>query len=360
MPRLNMKKILKNKHSYKPDEKDIRRAADLIHAILDENAPDDIYNRMIAWFGSDLSLEEKFEALELIMRETLSPNMQPDDEDRRKFMELLQRLGLDKYSMTSPRRKIRQKPTLTRILFRMVAVLLPLALLAGVYFWLVQPETAAPQPFVAEYYISVPTNECKKVVLDDGTEVVLNKETEFSYSDDRECELHGEGYFKVVKSDKPFIIHTDHMDIIVLGTEFNLCAYDDYEMSTVTLYSGLIKLEFEEGEHTLLPGSEFTYNHQTGHVNVRLLDMTEAETKPSWLSVSNSIYSLGAIFSSLESTYGITIENKEVADTSKHYSFGFNASSDSIELLMSTLSAVSGDFSYSISGSTIKLEPVTQ
>ena len=69
------------------------------------------------------------------------------------------------------------------------------------------------------------------VILDDGTKVWLNSETEFRYpvtfeDERRVVELSWEAYFQVVRDEKrPFIVKTRGLQTRVLGTEFNVQAY---------------------------------------------------------------------------------------------------------------------------------------
>lgn len=69
--------------------------------------------------------------------------------------------------------------------------------------------------------------EQKKVVLKDGSSVVLNTNSEMivSYNDSKRSVFfeRGEGYFDVSKDyHRPFFVNTGERKIVVLGTEFNL------------------------------------------------------------------------------------------------------------------------------------------
>ena len=72
-----------------------------------------------------------------------------------------------------------------------------------------------------------------KVTLADGTIVWLNSCTRLRYpldfkGDVREVFLEGEAYFEVAKDAKhPFVVRTADVDVRVLGTRFNLSAYEE-------------------------------------------------------------------------------------------------------------------------------------
>ena len=87
-----------------------------------------------------------------------------------------------------------------------------------------------------------------KLQLPDGSHVWLNSNSKLSYSETfngplREVFLTGEGYFDVVKNaTRPFIVHTNGIDIKVLGTVFNVKAYDSDATIEATLVHGLIEV----------------------------------------------------------------------------------------------------------------------
>ena len=87
------------------------------------------------------------------------------------------------------------------------------------------------------------------LVLSDGTKVILNAATTFKYptsfgEKNRMVYLEGEAYFEVAKDEeKPFVVKLNKQDITVLGTTFNVQAYENESYSVVTLLSGRIMLE---------------------------------------------------------------------------------------------------------------------
>ena len=79
----------------------------------------------------------------------------------------------------------------------------------------------------------VPAGQRVELVLEDGTRVWLNSKSKLTYptsfgKKEREVILDGEGYFEVTKNEKaPFIVKTHKYDIKVLGTTFNISAYQN-------------------------------------------------------------------------------------------------------------------------------------
>jgi hypothetical protein len=237
-----------------------------------------------------------------------------------------------------------------------VAAVILFAVIGGGYLWYNNYHRIdTPKEFVATQHIKVPHNEYKSVTLADGTEVTLNEDSEFSYGDGRECSLVGEAYFNVSKSDAPFVVHTPHMDVTVLGTEFNLAARRDSVLSVVSLYSGSVEIKYPQGVQHLEPGLEFAYNSENKLINVNRFDLDQ-ELKPLWLGGDESgVYSLGDIFCAIEDCYGVIIVNKGFADTSRHYSFRLVDDGGPVDTVMTALKFVSDDFDYRIEGTKIIL-----
>ncbi|MBN9380937.1 MAG: FecR domain-containing protein [Chitinophagaceae bacterium] len=93
----------------------------------------------------------------------------------------------------------------------------------------------------------IETDSLRKIQLIDGTLVWLNAGSKLHYATDfgqhlREIFLEGEAYFEV-KSDKehPFLVHTQGLTTRVLGTKFNVKAYNPKAIE-VTLVEGKVML----------------------------------------------------------------------------------------------------------------------
>ena len=88
--------------------------------------------------------------------------------------------------------------------------------------------------------------ETRTVSLPDGSTVTLNHYSSLSYpekfkSDKREVKLNGEAYFEVNKNKKhPFIVQTETIDVQVLGTHFNVDAYQNNPDVKTTLLTGSV------------------------------------------------------------------------------------------------------------------------
>jgi ferric-dicitrate binding protein FerR (iron transport regulator) len=128
--------------------------------------------------------------------------------------------------------------------------------------------------------ISTPRAAQYQVVLSDGTKVWLNAASSLRYpasfsGQDRKVELTGEGYFEVAKNkDKPFYVRVGAVEVEVLGTHFNIMAYDDEAAIQTTLLEGSVKVSYNNQTDLLKPGRQASLNRTdskltTGDANVQ-------------------------------------------------------------------------------------------
>jgi ferric-dicitrate binding protein FerR (iron transport regulator) len=127
-----------------------------------------------------------------------------------------------------------------------------LLVIAGTYLW----TNLNGQSSIKTAYGQVTQKQ-----LPDGSEVVLNANSSISYSSgweegkEREVWIKGEAFFHVKKTANKsrFVVHTNEMDIIVTGTQFNVVSRSD--KSSVMLTEGSVFIRTKEGKETkLLPG----------------------------------------------------------------------------------------------------------
>lgn len=110
-----------------------------------------------------------------------------------------------------------------------------------------------------------------KVVLPDGTSVMLNAGSELIYQFDRRkrtrnVQFSGEGYFEVEKNKAPFIVRMQEgLRLTVLGTKFNLSAYPDDAVIKTTLTEGKVELHDSKTELLVLtPGQTGSFDKNSG------------------------------------------------------------------------------------------------
>ncbi|RFS18846.1 FecR family protein [Chitinophaga silvatica] len=157
---------------------------------------------------------------------------------------------------------------------KIVAALSVLVLMLGGYCTYLLVNKRLPQegkPALAAIFTR--DGSKSRAQLPDGTEVLLNGGSRLTYDqnkfnqDTREVTLEGEAFFDVAKNaDKPFYIHTAKMDLKVLGTSFNIKAYNQDATTEASLITGAVEITVNDGkEHNvkLLPNQKIILEHTT-------------------------------------------------------------------------------------------------
>lgn len=138
-----------------------------------------------------------------------------------------------------------------------------------------QKQNVPPPKAVADEtrHIHIPNGSRMKIVLPDKSNVSLNGGSDLSYNANlaqegvRSVCLNGEAYFDIHKdASHPFIIHTAEAIIRVLGTSFNIRAYEKEGKTSATLIEGKIEVSFKHdpNRHIILhPREKLTILNNT-------------------------------------------------------------------------------------------------
>ena len=162
-----------------------------------------------------------------------------------------------------------------------------------------------------------------KIVLEDGSTVLLGKNSRFSYplhfgATSRETFLSGEAFFQIkANPQKPFYVYANELVTRVLGTSFTIKAFDDEQKMLVKVRTGRvsvyqqapIRLISDESQHLILfPNQQVVFNRRTESLSKQLVD----DPKPiQLLSDKQDRYyedvPASTVFQALEKRYGIRI-----------------------------------------------------
>jgi len=134
--------------------------------------------------------------------------------------------------------------------------------------------------------VVVPFGQRQKILLSDGTLVQLNAGSRLTFPANftgktREVFLKGEGFFEVSKNvEMPFIVKTDQIDIKVLGTTFNISAYENEQYVTTVLLEGKVNVVqkdklFANEKHILSPGQGCFYSVANKHSVVKEVNVND-------------------------------------------------------------------------------------
>lgn len=191
----------------------------------------------------------------------------------------------------------------------------------GVITYIINPNTDTSKADANLFNtLSTPTGGQYNIVLADGTKVYLNAVSSIKYptqfnGDQRIVELDGEAYFEVAKNkNKPFIVKSDDQDIEVLGTHFNVHAYDNESVVKTTLLEGSVAVSYKNQKAILKPGQQSNVSDKFTKITVKQVD-TEAAIawKNGRFKFDNA--DLKTVMRQLERWYGIKVEYRgDVSD----------------------------------------------
>jgi ferric-dicitrate binding protein FerR (iron transport regulator) len=184
--------------------------------------------------------------------------------------------------------------------------------------------------------IEVMNGQTSHLFLFDGTEVWLNSGTRFKYPNrfndtERKVYIDGEAYFKVKPNKLPFKVETGRLEVEVLGTAFNVLAYQDEAVHSVVLVEGSVQLNNPDGKKigVMAPGQIAT---QTAG-NQITLDNTDLYLHTSWKDGK------------------VTFSGEQLADIAKKMERWYNVE---IHFEMSSLE------NYQFSGTILRNKPIDQ
>lgn len=212
---------------------------------------------------------------------------------------------------------------------------------------------------IAQQTIYVPKSGEYELVFADGSRVFLNSESQLTFpsyfeGDTRRVELTGEAYFEVKKDGRPFTIQTPDLSIEVLGTSFNVNAYQTNPYVNATLVEGSIRIRLPEKQESFLlqPDHNFRFDKLSDEVSVQQVntDIYTAWVKGEFMFRNQT---LAEIFAQLERWYDFKIiyENPDIAK------MRFTGSAEKVRplnYLLNQIQAVT-DIQYKLEGGKIIL-----
>lgn len=129
--------------------------------------------------------------------------------------------------------------------------------------------------------VATPRGGQYQLTLPDGSQVWLNAASSLRFpvaftGAERRVELTGEAYFEVAKDARhPFKVVARGAEVTVLGTHFNVQAYDDEPALAATLLEGAVRLNLGGQQALLRPGQQ-AQPRPDGTIQVREVDVQHA------------------------------------------------------------------------------------
>ena len=189
--------------------------------------------------------------------------------------------------------------------------------------------------------VIVPAGQRAELLLADGTKVWLNSRSKLKFpdrfqKDARNVELDGEGYFEVThKEEAPFTVHTSKYDVKVLGTEFNVKAYNSKNQFEASLLKGSIEVSnMNKSQVVRLRPDERVISDGSQLIRSVILDKNYFRWKEGLLCLDDE--SIGGLIDKLELYYDVKIIVQQASLMKYHYSGKFRIS-DGVEHVLKVL-----------------------
>jgi len=197
--------------------------------------------------------------------------------------------------------------------------------------------------------------------LPDGTKGHLNGGSRLQYpvtfTDKREINLSGEVFLEVAKNEKkPFVVKTKHVDVMVLGTKFDVCAYDADQEVRTTLEEGSVRIfnKASKAHDQLIPGEQNIVNTISGKMGkVKVNTKLYTSWKEEMLRFNNSPFD--EVVKKMERWYGVTIMLDKSLKYSENYTF--TVRTESLRELLDLLSLTT-PMNYKIENDTVMIYPI--
>lgn len=246
----------------------------------------------------DLVIEAK-QFIEVLSFETHTPSIEQIDR---------MKLNIHQSIQNTPQKVIPIKTNRKSYFWRNIAaVLLLLIGLWGIYQWQFSNQAVKYATTFAER---------QTIELPDGSMVILNAnssldlKSQWTNSKHRELWLEGEAFFKVNSTPnvgKPkFIVHTNQLDVVVLGTQFNVSTRSG--RTKVVLTEGKVDIQIEEAlKTTLQPGEKVAYKAETAALQKETVNTaiyTAWQTNRLFFEETP----LSQLIEEIENSYGYTVK----------------------------------------------------
>lgn len=305
--------------------------------------PPEIESKVQKWIIKEKWTAEKNNAMSSIWDEIEIP---PNDNTYR----ALDRVKNTIRQIESKKKRLKMR----RVLLGTAAVIIPILLLLGGYFYISQD--------VKMIQVITSSNQQKQCTLSDGTSILLNSCTKVTYPSEfkdsvRVVTLVGEAYFSVASdAAKPFIVKTKDLSVRVLGTQFNISAYPSDDRTIATLNSGKIQVDIQsekaDSRYILKPNQEIVFNKIDKSVLINTVTGENIGWKEGSLVFQDATFN--DIINTIERRFGVTVEYDKQRFSNMPYTLKF-MNNESLEDVLDILQDVVGGFEYKKEDSKITL-----
>lgn len=324
-----------------------------------------ISERTLALLDRYLLDNENDPELAEVIRKQFDADFKASGKPSREAMEtlprLLEKLGLQPASAPQPATP--KVPLYQRMYFKAASAAAIVLVAVGIGVTLnMRPDGDVPIQIaqqVPELTVEAIDGINKDIYLSDNSHVWIDGNSKVTYpeqfSGERHVRLSGHARFDVEHDPaRPFVVHTEYVDVRVLGTDFDIRESAAERRTEVVLYEGSVEVTANGRSTRLSPGEMLTYNHVSDAVTVKQgVSGTIAEWRTDYIFAPHK--TIPELLLMIGSYYDVEIVFDSAQFDSERYMFGFDKS-DPIEKVMGVVSDIGGGFGYTFSQDSTKIE----
>ena len=244
---------------------------------------------------------------------------------------------------------------LTKLAIRLAGVFLILMATLVVYLRSRERVDTGSEMHVKYITKENPRGQKSQISLPDGTVLWLNSESRIVYperfnADKRVVELKGEAFFEVAEDmNRPFMVQMNNLQVVALGTSFNISAFPEDQNVAVSLVTGkvLVKenipLGMKKKPHfeqiVMVPGEKLLYDLQDFSIQKSYYDFkTDIVWKDGTIYFENASYQ--EVKTKLERWFNVKFILKNGENRQWNYSGEFNR--ESLDRILERIGFVEG------------------
>jgi ferric-dicitrate binding protein FerR (iron transport regulator) len=274
----------------------------LIYKQLEGTLSETEHIELEVWLNEDDYNVRTYEAVQEVWKRTERQILPFEIQEEKEFKSLV-----DKIEQYDHWQKSNKTIGIQRRYFLIAASVL--LMISSLAVWLFLPsKTDEIQHFLTN-------DEIKEIQLPDGTKVTLNQESSLTFFRDRKnysrnAELNGEAFFEVSRDENaPFFVRNKNISVQVLGTMFNVRAYDSLKQVFIYVKEGKVRVT----ENKSLDFIDLTENEEAlfEKLNRTLIKKQQPTLNPiSWYTneLNYNDVSFSSVLEEIESIYKVQIE----------------------------------------------------
>lgn len=347
-----------------------KNALDILRSLRDDELSQSLRTRIRAWLAAPEDRDAKDAALEEIFNEMFG-TAKISRCSRIECLNTIKKLGFSENTVKRyeaslrtgkiERRTFRRSIPLQRMLPMRVAMLLtPIFVIAGgLYYWSNKKTGPVSEPQFAGITVIAGEDATKQLMLPDSSWVWLNEGSKIVYTEgsseflaDRSVYLEGEAFFSVrAGQESPFLVVAKGFVTKVIGTQFNVRAYDAEMTSHVSLIEGSVEVIAKNNTYRLRPHERLIF--EKPEYKARLEAADTYSCTPLWIDLDDT--HLSDVFSFLSTHYNVsfevngTLHPEECVTARLRYDCG-------LETIMGILKSNIMSFDYEISENFVRVD----